>query len=59
MSSEDSMSIVTSKIKLLGQEYAGTPHCFPVGEYTKNVFDCGLDLFLQYILNPTLFFQIS
>lgn len=32
-SAEDKMSIVMSKIKLLGQEYSGTPHCFPIGEY--------------------------
>jgi hypothetical protein len=31
---EDKMTILMSKIKLLGREYAGSPHCFPVGNYT-------------------------
>lgn len=30
-SNEDKMTILMSKIKLLGQEYIGSPHCFPVG----------------------------
>lgn len=32
-SNEDKMTILMSKIKLLGQEYIGSPHCFPVGNY--------------------------
>ena len=32
---EDKISILTSKIKQLGQEYSGTPHCFPVGKFTQ------------------------
>ena len=32
-SPDDKMAIVMSKIKLLGQEYSGTPHCFSIGNY--------------------------
>lgn len=32
-SAEDKIAILMSKIKLLGQEYSGTPHCFPIGNY--------------------------
>lgn len=32
-SNEDKMTILMSKIKLLGQEYTGSPHCFPIGNY--------------------------
>lgn len=28
---EDKMAILMSKIISLGQEYSGSPHCFPVG----------------------------
>ena len=31
-SSEDKIAILMSKIKQLGQEYSGSPHCFPIGE---------------------------
>ncbi|XP_058794102.1 nuclear pore complex protein Nup155 isoform X2 [Phymastichus coffea] len=36
-SPEDKLAIVTSKIKLLGQEYCGTPHCFPVDFLIKEL----------------------
>lgn len=29
-SPEDKMAILMTKIKLLGQEYSGSPHCFPI-----------------------------
>lgn len=29
----DKMTVLMSKIKALGQEYAGSPRCFPVREY--------------------------
>ena len=38
-SNEDKMTILMSKIKLLGQEYIGSPHCFPVGNYILYIFD--------------------
>lgn len=28
---EDKIAILMSKIKILGQEYMGSPHCFPIG----------------------------
>lgn len=37
-SNEDKMTILMSKIKLLGQEYVGSPHCFPIGNYTLQIF---------------------
>lgn len=36
-SAEDKMSIVMSKIKMLGQEYSGTPHCFPTDYLLKEL----------------------
>lgn len=33
-SNEDKMTILMCKIKLLGQEYIGSPHCFPIGNYS-------------------------
>ncbi|XP_034940368.1 nuclear pore complex protein Nup155 [Chelonus insularis] len=36
-SPEDKMSIVMSKIKMLGQEYSGTPHCFPTDFLIKEL----------------------
>ncbi|XP_011350489.1 nuclear pore complex protein Nup155 isoform X2 [Ooceraea biroi] len=34
---EDKMTILMSKIKLLGQEYTGSPHCFPVDFLVKQL----------------------
>lgn len=36
-SADDKMSIIMSKIKILGQEYSGTPHCFPVDFLLKEL----------------------
>ncbi|XP_011313670.1 nuclear pore complex protein Nup155 [Fopius arisanus] len=36
-STEDKMSILMSKIKMLGQEYSGTPHCFPIDFLIKEL----------------------
>ncbi|XP_029678395.1 nuclear pore complex protein Nup155 isoform X1 [Formica exsecta] len=36
-SNEDKMTILMSKIKLLGQEYIGSPHCFPVDFLVKQL----------------------
>lgn len=30
-SSEDKLVILLTKIKQLGQDYFGSPHCFPIG----------------------------
>lgn len=38
-SNEDKMTILMSKIKLLGQEYIGSPHCFPIGNNISYVFN--------------------
>ncbi|XP_012285460.1 nuclear pore complex protein Nup155 [Orussus abietinus] len=36
-SAEDKMATLMSKIKLLGQEYSGTPHCFPIDFLIKQL----------------------
>ncbi|XP_046432876.1 nuclear pore complex protein Nup155 [Neodiprion virginianus] len=36
-SADDKMAILMSKIKLLGQEYSGTPHCFPIDFLIKQL----------------------
>lgn len=36
--SEDKMTILMNKVKLLGQDYSGTPHCFPIG-MNHNLFN--------------------
>lgn len=36
-SPEDKLPIVMSKIKMLGQEYSGTPHCFPIDFLLKEL----------------------
>ncbi|KAJ8681583.1 hypothetical protein QAD02_017375 [Eretmocerus hayati] len=58
-SAEDSMSIITSKIKLLGQEYSGTPHCFPVDFLIKEleVRACRLKISNDHII--TCFLQLG
>jgi len=33
VSSNDMMTVLMGKMKALGQEYAGSPRCFPVREY--------------------------
>lgn len=38
-SNEDKMTILMCKIKLLGQEYIGSPHCFPIGNCISYMFD--------------------
>lgn len=38
-SNEDKMTILMCKIKILGQEYIGSPHCFPIGNYILCIFD--------------------
>ncbi|XP_012260855.2 nuclear pore complex protein Nup155 [Athalia rosae] len=36
-SAEDKMVILMTKVKLLGQEYSGTPHCFPIDFLIKQL----------------------
>ncbi|XP_014476453.1 PREDICTED: nuclear pore complex protein Nup155 isoform X3 [Dinoponera quadriceps] len=36
-SNEDKMTILMSKVKLLGQEYVGSPHCFPIDFLVKQL----------------------
>ncbi|XP_077271412.1 nuclear pore complex protein Nup154 isoform X2 [Temnothorax americanus] len=36
-SNEDKMTILMCKIKLLGQEYTGSPHCFPIDFLVKQL----------------------
>ncbi|XP_001605127.2 nuclear pore complex protein Nup155 isoform X2 [Nasonia vitripennis] len=58
-SAEDQLAIVTSKIKLLGQEYCGTPHCFPVDFLIKEleVRACRLKISNNHII--TCFLQLG
>lgn len=36
-SPEDKMAILMTKVKLLGQEYSGSPHCFPIDFLIKQL----------------------
>jgi nuclear pore complex protein Nup155 len=38
---DDKMAVLMSKIKSLGQEYAGSLRCFPVREYHEAGVPCG------------------
>ncbi|XP_014205239.1 nuclear pore complex protein Nup155 [Copidosoma floridanum] len=58
-SPEDKMTIVTSKVRLLGQEYCGTPHCFPIDFLLKEleIKACKLKLSNDHII--TCFLQLG
>lgn len=44
---KEKMTVLMSKIKSLGQEYTGSPHCFPIGNilYRKMI---EINLILTY-----------
>lgn len=55
-SNEDKITILMSKIKLLGQEYIGSPHCFPVGNYISYISDY---FFVEILCQYTYFLIFS
>ncbi|XP_014228329.1 nuclear pore complex protein Nup154 [Trichogramma pretiosum] len=58
-SADDKLAIITSKIKLLGQEYRVTPHCFPVDFLLKEleIRACRLKISNDHII--TCFLQLN
>jgi len=53
-SNEDKITILMCKIKVLGQEYIGSPHCFPIGNYILYLFD--FILIIKFYVNISLNF---
>ncbi|XP_024941469.1 nuclear pore complex protein Nup154 isoform X2 [Cephus cinctus] len=60
-SAEDKLVILMSKIKLLGQEYSGTPHCFPIEFLLKQmeVRACRLRVSNDHIIKGFLELGVS